>query len=156
MKSIIALIIVIGIIAGVLYYTNNTANHAIDLTPAQADTSAAERFLGKPTLIVFAGTYCPSCQTKMPILEEEIHKAYGEDINVFVNVIDGKGGARFTQDIPQDFDPTLNYGTLTGKECGYVPSWVLLDANGTTIESACGGEKEVDSIKTTLDTLLAT
>ncbi len=123
---------------------------------------AVERFLGKPAVIFIAGTFCPHCQTAMPAYKTDIWDVYGKDTstssaqaNIFVNVSDGQGGKRFeVADIAQGFDAKLDFKTLTGEECNYVPSWVMLDTEGVVTDSSCGADKGVDVIKAGLDAQL--
>lgn len=94
-------------------------------------------FFGKPSLIVFGGTYCPHCRDAMPTLKSQIWEVYQNDINLWVNVIDQK---KFdVQGVPQGFNPALNHGQITGTPCGYVPSWIVLDKTGKVVKSECGG-----------------
>jgi len=119
--------------------------------------SAVERFTGKPTVIFIVGTFCPHCQAAMPTYKTDIWDVYKDSVNIFANVTDGQGGKRFeVADIAQGFDAKLDYKTLVGEECNYVPSWVILDAQGAVTDSSCGAAKGVDVIKTGLDALLLT
>ncbi len=118
--------------------------------------SAVERFAGKPAVVFIVGTFCPHCQSAMPTYKTDIWDIYKDSVNIFANVIDGQNGNRFkVAEIPQGVDAKLDFKTLTGEECEYVPSWVLLDKDGTTVDSSCGASKGVDVIKSGLDTLLA-
>ena len=111
-----------------------------------------KKFLGKPTVIILAGTYCPHCQKAMPVFEEKVWDKYNSKANIFVNVVDGK---RFPQKrIGQGYDATLTFKTLVGKDCGYVPSWVILNKDGEVAKSACGSGKAMEVITNTLDELL--
>ena len=116
---------------------------------------ALKRFAGKPTLVFMVGTFCPHCQTAMPTYKPEIWDVYKDSINIFANVTDGQGGKRFPVDaIPQGVDAKLDYKTLVGEECNYVPSWVLLDAEGVVKESSCGAGKDLTVMKASIDALL--
>lgn len=118
--------------------------------------SAVAQFAGKPAVIFVVGTFCPHCQKGMPTYKTSIWDVYQEKAHVFANVIDGAQGERFNvEGIPQGYDAHLDFETLTGNSCDYVPSWVVLDAAGVVKESSCGGEKDIAVITTTLDTLLA-
>lgn len=117
--------------------------------------SAVAQFAGKPAVIFVVGTFCPHCQKGMPTYKTAIWDVYKEKAHVLANVIDGAQGARFdVEDIPQGYDAHLDYETLTGTTCDYVPSWVVLKGDGTVAESSCGGEKDVSVIATTLNALL--
>ncbi len=115
-------------------------------------SEVVQRFLGKPTVIVLAATSCPHCQTAMPAFEEGVWDNYNSKVNIFVNVLDNK---KFPQKrIAQGYDATLTFRALTGEDCGYVPSWIILDKDGEVEKKTCGAGKGVDEITTTLDTLL--
>ncbi|HIP21604.1 MAG TPA: hypothetical protein EYG72_01460 [Candidatus Pacebacteria bacterium] len=81
-----------------------------------------KKYLGKPTVVMLAGTFCPHCQKDVPEVEKEIFNKVGNQINLVVNVTDGEGGKRFKTNMEQIVDPLLNYKTLVGKECAYVPT----------------------------------
>ncbi|MBW3020465.1 hypothetical protein KY334_04155, partial [Candidatus Woesearchaeota archaeon] len=83
--------------------------------------SSLEDLEGKPTLILFAATYCEICQNVMPSYREEIYLEYGESINFWINVVDNK---RFRTDIPQGLNTKLDFEDLTEMKCNFVPSWV--------------------------------
>ncbi len=111
-----------------------------------------QKFLGKPSVIILAGTFCPHCQTAMPVFEEKVWDKYNSKANIFVNVVDGK---KFPQKrIGQGYDATLTFKALTGEDCGYVPSWVILDKDGEVAKKACGASKSMNDITETLDGLL--
>lgn len=95
-------------------------------------------YLGKTTLILIAGTFCPHCKTDVPEVEKKIFNKVGAQINSVINVVDGNDGKRFKTDIPQISNPLLNFKNLVGQECGYVPSWILIDKDGSVINSKCG------------------
>ncbi len=125
--------------------------------------SAVERFAGKPAVIFIVGTFCPYCQNAMPTYKTDIWDVYGKDtqtnparIHVFANVTDGQGGNRFAvSGIPQGVDAKLDYKTLVGEECNYVPSWVLLDDKGSVVDSSCGATKGIDILKKGIETQLS-
>lgn len=119
--------------------------------------SAVERFLGKPSVIFIVGTFCPHCQSAMPTYKTDIWDVYKDTVNIFANVTDGQSGKRFeVADIAQGVDAKLDYKTLVGEECNFVPSWVMLDAEGTVTDSSCGADKGVDVITAGLDAQLVT
>lgn len=117
-------------------------------------SSKLEDFYGKPSLIVFAGTYCGHCQNMVPELETEIWNNYKLEANIWVNVIDGSSGKRFeVKDIAQGYNPNLDYDEIMGN-CGYVPSYVVLDKEGNQILRSCGAEKTIEEIKQAIDSQL--
>ncbi len=114
--------------------------------------STLEDFKGKPSVIIIGGTYCPHCQSEVPIVKEKVWDIYKEQINLWVNVIDG--GKFPVAGIPQGLNVNLDYKLVTGEECGYVPSWILLDKQAKVFDSSCGSEKSVDVIVSNIKKLL--
>lgn len=109
---------------------------------------------GKPSFIVFAGTYCGHCKKIVPELEKEIWDNYNEKANIWINVIDGKDGAEFSVTrIAQGYNENISYEELIG-DCGYVPAYVILDKEGDTILRSCGSEKTIEQVKEALDSQL--
>jgi len=115
-------------------------------------TDVVQKFLGKPSVIFIAGTYCPHCRDAMPEYETKVWDVYNEKVNVFVNVIDNK---KFEQKrIAQGTDTLLTFKTLVGEECGYVPSWILLNKDGEVQENSCGVTTGLDVLVSKIDGLL--
>ena len=113
---------------------------------------AIQAFLGKPSVIFLAGTFCPHCQDAMPKYETEVWDKYNEEANIFVNVVDKK---KFPQErIAQGYEAALTFKILTGEDCGYVPSWVVLDKDGKLVDSSCGASKGIEKITELLDGLI--
>ncbi len=96
----------------------------------------AKDFKGKVTFIAITSTSCPHCRNEIPNIEKNIYKKYGNKINFYVNVVNG---GKWRQNIPQGYNPNLQYKYITGRQCGYVPSWVILNKNGGVVKSVCGG-----------------
>lgn len=110
-------------------------------------SSKLEDFYGKPSLIVFAGTYCGHCNTMAPQLEKEIWNRYKLEANIWINVIDGKSGKRFNvKDIAQGYNENLEYSEIIG-DCSYVPAYVVLDKDGQEILRSCGSEKTIEEVR---------
>lgn len=125
---------------------NVAENYSINTESTLSD------FLGKPSVIFFVGTYCGHCQSMVPEVKTKLWKDYKDKANIWVNVIDGK---KFVvDDIAQGLNNSLDFTEITGKDCGYIPSFVVLDASGKVTLSSCGSEKTLDNIKTELDNLL--
>lgn len=117
-----------------------------------SEDSKLEDFYGKPSVIVFGGTYCPHCRDAVPIFKENVYESYKEDVNVWVNVIDGK---KFDVDgIPQGLNPYLDFNEITGGECNYVPSWLVMDAEGNVALSSCGNEREMSDMISEIENLI--
>lgn len=112
-----------------------------------------EEYKGKPTVILFASTSCPHCRDDVPEIEEKIFDEVGDKINVIINVVNGEGGERFKTKIEQKADSSIDYKTLTGEECGYVPSWIVLDKDGSVVDKSCGNIKKTEGIITRLKDL---
>jgi thiol-disulfide isomerase/thioredoxin len=116
---------------------------------ALSEKSEVEDFKGHPSLIVFAGTYCPHCQAFVPEIKEKIHAVYSSQLNVWINVVDKQ---KFeVKDMYQGFNPKLTYEGFAKEECKYIPSWVILDKNGEVLTKSCGSDKSfpemLDAIK---------
>lgn len=102
---------------------------------------------GKPTFIIFAGTYCGHCLRFLPQLEKEIWSNYSNKANIWVEIM-GKG--QFETIMPQGVNPNILYEEIMG-ECRYVPAYVVLDKEGNQILRSCGAEKTIAEIKSALD-----
>jgi rhodanese-related sulfurtransferase len=109
-------------------------------------------YIGKPSVIILASTSCPHCRNAMPAFETDIWDVYKDKANIFVNV--GNGGVFPEERIAQGTKPKLSFDLLTDEECGYVPSFVVLDKDGEVALKSCGAEKNVEDIKAKLDELL--
>ena len=159
------IILLILIIFAVIYYTNTKktiedAENLSDQVVSEIQTLNVSFKLdellltGKPSLIVFAGTYCGHCQKLVPQLETEIWDNYKDKANIWIQVIDGKDGQKFDVDrIAQGYNPNFEYDEIMG-ECSYVPAYVVLDKAGKQILRSCGSEKTIDDIKQALDSQL--
>jgi len=112
--------------------------------------SSLSDFKGKKSLIVFAGKFCPHCVSSMPEIKKIADK-YGDKINVWINVVDFEKKGAFDIDLPQGFNENLQYDEIIGKDCGVVPSWVLLDIDGKVLIKSCGGDKKMSEIILELD-----
>ena len=116
--------------------------------------SKLEDFYGKPSLIVFAGTYCGHCVKMVPELEKEIWNRYRLEANIWINVIDGSTGKKFNvKEIAQGYNPNLEYDKIMG-DCSYVPAYIVLDKEGNQILRSCGGEKTIAEVKAAIDSQL--
>ncbi len=141
--------------------TENNNQTQIETTPkiiankiTESSTLDEINATGKPSFIVFAGTYCGHCRTLVPELETEIWDNYADRANIWINVIDGKDGEKFEVNrIAQGFNPYLDYSEIMG-DCGYVPAYVVLDKTGNQILRSCGGEKTIAEVKAALDSQL--
>ncbi len=162
---IVMAIIIVGLVS--FFYFNASKDNPVSNSKTKMDATtemetknsgmterdkAVQKFLGKPTVIFIAGTYCSHCVSNMPKYKSEIWDNYKEQANIFVNVIDKK---KFdVPEITQGFDEKLTFDILIGEKCNYVPSWIVLDKNGEVADKSCGTKKGVDEIKTILNKLL--
>jgi len=116
------------------------------------DKSNLEDFYGKPSVILFGGTYCGHCTAMVPEYKSKIWNEYNQTANIWVNVIDNK---KFAVDgIAQGYNANLDYSSITGDNCEYVPSFIVLDKDGAVALKSCGSEKSVSDIVSKLDELL--
>ncbi|HRS42912.1 MAG TPA: hypothetical protein P5530_03535 [Candidatus Diapherotrites archaeon] len=172
---ILALLCVLLIITFSLKYLNNnktektqesmpelgineqTDNPNLETTPVIisgeiTESSKLEDFYatGKPSFIVFAGTYCGHCQRLIPELEKEIWNNYSNKANIWIEVI---GSGDFPTSMPQGANENIIYEDIMG-ECSYVPAYVVLDKEGNQILRSCGSEKTIAEIKSAIDSQL--
>ena len=107
-------------------------------------------FLGRPSVIYFAGTYCGSCQKNVPILKSIIWDEYKSSINLWLEVINND---KFDLEINQGTNPNINMSDYL-PDCGYIPSFVVLDKEGNITLESCGSSKSASDIKIEIDRLL--
>jgi hypothetical protein len=46
----------------------------------------------------------------------------------------------------QVFNKDLSFKELTGEECRFVPTWVVMDANWKVVDSDCGNKKQTSGL----------
>jgi thiol-disulfide isomerase/thioredoxin len=112
--------------------------------------STKEDFLGKPSVIYFAGTYCGACKANVPGLKEKIWDNYKLEANIWLQVINDD---TFDVDMSQGLNKNIDMREFL-KNCNYIPSFVVLDKEGKTTLESCGSQKTTDDIKEELDRLL--
>lgn len=116
--------------------------------------SKLEDFLGRPSVILFAGTYCGHCTALVPEFEKEIWDKYSDIANIWVQVVNND---TFNVDrLKQGTNSNLNYNDITNGNCRYIPSFLVLDSEGNVELKSCGSEKSLEDIKNKLDTLVST
>ena len=116
------------------------------------ERSTFDDFKGKPTVIVYAGTYCPHCQEEVPQYEEKIWNNYKDTANLWIQTIDKKD---FETTAAQGFNPLLDYQVLSGGEtCDYVPSFIVLNENIESVLTSCGGEKTLEEMEEQIQNIL--
>ncbi len=150
MKKSLTPLVAILVVVAALFLVVTGGEMGSSLT----QTSTLDDFLGKPSAVVFGGTYCPHCQNAVPQLEEQVWDVYAGDANIWVQVVDGAEGKTFDTTMAQGYNANLDYAGLAGEECGYVPSWVVMDAEGETVMSSCGSEHGIDEMAGALEGLL--
>ncbi len=103
---------------------------------------------GKKTFVWFVATWCPHCNSEVPVLNE-FYNDYKDFTNMQLIVSDKKYfNGNFS--IPQDTKNTLTYQQMTGEACDYVPTYVILDEEKNIIEKKCGATITYDELKTKL------
>ncbi len=123
-----------------------TANYQID------QFSSFEDFKGRPSVILFVGTYCGHCSRMIPEYKTKIWDNYKDSTNLWAQVIND---ATFEVDeIAQGLNKNLDFNEITNSECGYIPSFVILDKEGEVVLKSCGSEKGLEDISSKLDELL--
>lgn len=114
--------------------------------------STLDDFKNKPSVIFFVGTYCGHCQNMVPEVKSLLWDSYKDKANIWVNVIDDR---KFeVSGIAQGYNYNLDFEEITGEECMYIPSFVVLDKDGGIALSSCGSGKTVSDIKQKLEDLL--
>ncbi len=116
------------------------------------DTSTAKDFRGKPSVIVFGGTYCSHCVKAIPLFKTNVWDVYHDKANLWVNVVDKK---KFdVEEVAQGFNPNFTFEKIAFRKCESVPSWVVLDKNFSPVLSSCGGEKNMEDMLVKLSELV--
>jgi hypothetical protein len=120
-------LVVLCLIGGGVYFATVEKKLPKGITKTVVE-NGLEDYKGKITAVLIAGTFCPHCQKDVPEVQREVlDKADMDGLNLVINVIDGEGGKSFDTKIKQVFNKDLGFMELTGEECGYVPTWVLMD-----------------------------
>jgi len=148
MKNLLALLAVGLVAAAAFLIVGGGSGYRVD------SDAAFEDFLGMPSVMFFAGTYCSYCQSAVPGYEEQVWDEYKGDANVWLQVVDGASGSSFDTGMAQGYNAGLSYEGLAGEECNYVPSWVLMDSEGAPVLTSCGSEHSVEELVEGLGGLL--
>lgn len=132
---------------------NNSTNQEEreSTTVIQPEKIDLNNYLWKPTMIVWAGTYCSHCQREVPLIEEKIYNELGSSINLSLKVIDNK---RFDINMPQEMGADVYFEDIAWTECGYIPSWIILDGKWKVALQSCGSQKTTNEAKNKLLELL--
>jgi len=86
--------------------------------------------------IWFVASWCPHCQQEVPILQK-FYSEYSGKVNMEINVLDKKSFPGI-KTLPQNYKNPKSYKDYTHEECGYVPSWVIVNKSGKVIAKKCG------------------
>lgn len=95
---------------------------------------------GKPVLIFFGTTWCPSCRNELPLYKKvyEIYAKRGLEVT-YINIMEPRGKvARFAQSNALPFKILLDEdgSVATGYNVIGVPTLVLIDKGGKIIKTA--------------------
>lgn len=96
--------------------------------------------------IGFVATWCPHCQAAVPTLEKFASKTNGQ---IEINVVNKKPFP-WVKNLKENYENPKTYKDYTNEECGYVPSYVIVDKNGKVIEKKCGGSLDYEQLKAKL------
>ena len=96
----------------------------------------------------FVATWCPHCQEEVPILQK-FYNDFSWQVNMEINVLDNKPFPG-VKTLPQNTKNAKSYKDYTNQDCGYVPSYVILDENGKVIEKQCGAKLTYEDLKNKL------
>jgi len=102
--------------------------------------SNGNKFIG------FVATWCPHCQEAVPTLEKFATQTNGK---IEINVVN-KNPFPWVKNLKQEYNNPKSYKDYTNEECGYIPSYVIVDANGKVIEKKCGGSLDYEQLKAKL------
>ena len=138
MKKLFLLAIIVFTLSGCTLVKSLETNSLI------VETSEIQDFKGKPSVIVFGGTYCSHCVKAIPLFKTNVWDMYNDKANLWVNVVDQK---RFdVKEVAQGFNPNLTFEKTALRECNVIPSWVVLDEDFSPVLSSCGGEKAMEDM----------
>jgi len=96
--------------------------------------------------IWFVATWCPHCQAAVPTLEKFATETNGK---IEINVVNKKAFP-WVKNLKQNYTNPKTYKDYTNEECGYIPSYVIVDKNGKVIEKQCGGSLDYKQLKAKL------
>ena len=96
--------------------------------------------------IWFVSTWCPHCQKAVPDMEK-----FATDTNwqIEINVVNKKAFPG-VKNLKQNYTNPKSYKDYTNEECGYIPSYVIVDANWKVIDKKCWGSLDYGQLKSRL------
>lgn len=102
--------------------------------------------------IWFVATWCPHCQEAVPGLEK-FYTQYSWEVNMEINVINKKPFP-WVKNLPENYKNPKSYQDYTNEQCGYIPSYVIVNKNGKVIAKKCGWSLTYQQLKDKLLTNL--
>jgi len=126
--------------------TEDTNKQEITKKEWEKQTSKKEWISNWNKFIWFVATWCPHCQQAVPDLEK-----FASDTNwqLEINVVDKKAFPG-VKNLEQNYKNPKSYKDYTNEECGYIPSYVIVDKNWKVIEKKCWGSLDYNQLKSKL------
>ncbi len=147
------------------WQTNNKKWNEVTKQEVKTQTTWAVSNVKKNTTVVdeklkwnwdkfiwFVATWCPHCQEAVPGLEQ-FYTDYSWEVNMEINVIDKKPFP-WVKNLPENYKNPKSYQDYTNEQCGYIPSYVIVDKNGKVIDKKCGWSLTYQQLKDKLLTNL--
>ncbi len=135
-------------------------NVAPDFTLADPDGKSISLtdYRGKPVVINFWATWCPSCVAEMPYLQQMYNQQSSKGLTFFaVNIQENPAKVRdffskYALSLPVLFDFTGNTSSKYGVSS--IPSTFFIDGNGVIIRKVVGAFPNVKAIETELRSIM--
>lgn len=109
------------------------------MSVAELDTFLADN-KGKPTMLFFWATWCPSCKQQIPELEK-LQQSHGDKVNIIALSVDEKREALEEYFSKKPFDLPVHWGDeALARKFGVeaIPTMVIFDSNGKQIFGQAG------------------
>ena len=122
-------------IASPLFKVNDISGNIIDIN----------QFKGKYVLLDFWASWCPPCMSSMPLLKE-IYKKHPKEKLTIIGINYDRDSTAFTNAVRKE---QLNWSQVFDKDNGMMklfgesalPTWILIDKEGTIIFNESGSDK---------------